>query len=68
MLQGTQDNEKFDHVVLQGEKAGRPKWTEITLHCHIAGRPTLVPTIGKCREYVKRRENVWFPLKRDIAR
>jgi peptidoglycan/xylan/chitin deacetylase (PgdA/CDA1 family) len=59
--------ETFDQLYAEG-KAGRPKWTEITLHCHIAGRPTLVPTIRKCLEYAKRHENVWFPLKRDIAR
>jgi peptidoglycan/xylan/chitin deacetylase (PgdA/CDA1 family) len=56
----------FDQLYAEGE-AGSPKWTEITLHCHMAGRPTLVPTIRKCLEYAKRHEGVWFPLKREIA-
>ncbi len=59
--------ETFDQLYAEG-KAGRPKWTEITLHCHIAGRPTLVPTIRKCLEYAKGHERVWFALKRDIAK
>jgi peptidoglycan/xylan/chitin deacetylase (PgdA/CDA1 family) len=46
--------------------AGSPKWTEITIHCHIGGRPTLVPTIRKCLQYA-RRDGVWFGLKREIA-
>ena len=58
--------ETFDQLYAEGD-AGSPKWTEITLHCHIAGRPTLIPIIRKCLEYAKHHEQVWFPLKRDIA-
>jgi peptidoglycan/xylan/chitin deacetylase (PgdA/CDA1 family) len=46
--------------------AGSPKWTEITIHCHIGGRPTLIPTIRRCLEFA-RRDDVWFGRKRDIA-
>lgn len=59
--------ETFDQLYAEG-RAGSPKWTEITLHCHMAGRPTLVPTVRKCLEYAKSHEGVWFPLKRDIAK
>ena len=48
-------------------KAGSPKWTELTLHCHMAGRPTLIPTVRKCIAYAREHEGVWFPRKRDIA-
>lgn len=58
--------ETFDQLYLEGQN-GSPKWTEITLHFHMAGRPTLIPTIRKCLEYAKQHEGVWFPRKRDIA-
>lgn len=56
----------FDQLYAEGRN-GSPKWTEITLHFHMAGRPTLVPTIRKCLEYAKRHEGVWFARKREIA-
>ena len=56
----------FDQLYEEGRR-GSPKWTEITLHFHMAGRPTLIPTIRKCLEYAKQHEGVWFPRKRDIA-
>ena len=39
----------------------------MTLHCHMAGRPTLVPTIRQCIAYAQRYEGVWYARKRDIA-
>lgn len=56
----------FDQLYAEG-LAGIPKWTEITLHCHMAGRPTLIPTIRKCIDYARQHEGVWFARKRDIA-
>jgi peptidoglycan/xylan/chitin deacetylase (PgdA/CDA1 family) len=56
----------FDQLYAEGE-AGAPKWIEITLHCHIAGRPTLQPVIRQCFEYAKRHDGVWFACRRDIA-
>lgn len=56
----------FDQLYAEGQ-AGSPKWTEITLHCHMAGRPTLIPTVRRCIEYARRHEGVWFARKRDIA-
>jgi peptidoglycan/xylan/chitin deacetylase (PgdA/CDA1 family) len=57
----------FDTLYAEGGR-GSPKWTEITLHCHIAGRPTLIPTVRKCLQYAKGHDGVWFALKRDIAK
>src|SRR5262245_26183154 len=56
----------FDQLYAEG-KAGAPKWVEITLHLHIAGRPTLVPVLKKCFDYAKSHEGVWFARRRDIA-
>jgi peptidoglycan/xylan/chitin deacetylase (PgdA/CDA1 family) len=56
----------FDQLYAEG-KAGAPKWIEITLHCHIAGRPTLQPVIRRCFEYAKQHDGMWFARRRDIA-
>jgi peptidoglycan/xylan/chitin deacetylase (PgdA/CDA1 family) len=58
--------ETFDQLYAEGQ-AGSPKWIEMTLHCHMAGRPTLVPTIRQCIAYAQRHEGVWYARKRDIA-
>lgn len=57
----------FDQLYSEG-LAGQPKWTEITLHCHMAGRPTLIPAVRECLNYAKSHGGVWFALKRDIAK
>jgi len=57
----------FDELYAEGE-AGCPKWTEITLHCHIAGRPTLQPEIRRCIDYARQHDGVWFARRCDIAR
>ena len=56
----------FDVLYAEGA-AGRPGWVEITLHCHMAGRPTLIPAIRKCLDHAREHEGVWFARKRDIA-
>jgi allantoinase len=58
--------ETFDQLYAEG-LAGSPKWIEMTLHCHMAGRPTLIPTIRRCIEYAKQHVGVWYARKRDIA-
>ena len=60
-------NDTFDELYAEGI-GGYPKWTEITLHAHVAGRPTLIPTIRKCLRYAKDHGGVWFAPRRDIAR
>ena len=44
-----------------------PTIVEIVLHAHMAGRPTLIPTIRKCIAYAKQHNDVFFARKRDIA-
>jgi peptidoglycan/xylan/chitin deacetylase (PgdA/CDA1 family) len=56
----------FDELYAEGSD-GYPKWTEITLHAHMAGRPTLIPTLRKCFAYAKQHDGVWFARRRDIA-
>jgi peptidoglycan/xylan/chitin deacetylase (PgdA/CDA1 family) len=56
----------FDQLYSEGE-AGAPKWMEVTLHCHIGGRPTLQPVIRQCFEYAKQHDGVWFARRRDVA-
>jgi peptidoglycan/xylan/chitin deacetylase (PgdA/CDA1 family) len=62
----------FDYLLEEG-RAGFAGWTEIVLHCHIAGRPTLMPTVRRCLEYavnqgaliVPRRELAEWTLKQE---
>lgn len=56
----------FDELYREGE-AGSPKWVEITLHAHYAGRPTLIPTIRKCLAYARSHADVWFATKTELA-
>ena len=61
-----QFKDTFDELYAEGER-GYPKWIEIVLHAHMAGRPTLIPTIRRCIAYAKQHQDVWFARKRDIA-
>jgi peptidoglycan/xylan/chitin deacetylase (PgdA/CDA1 family) len=56
----------FDTLYAEAQ-SGQTRWMELGLHCHIGGRPTLVPTIRKCLDYVKQHTGVWYARKRDIA-
>jgi peptidoglycan/xylan/chitin deacetylase (PgdA/CDA1 family) len=56
----------FDELYREGAR-GAPKWTELTLHMHMAGRPTMIPTIRKCLAYARQHAGVWCARKRDIA-
>jgi peptidoglycan/xylan/chitin deacetylase (PgdA/CDA1 family) len=56
----------FDQLYREGE-AGCPKWLDMTLHAHMAGRATMTPTIRKCLDYVKQHDGVFYARKRDIA-
>jgi peptidoglycan/xylan/chitin deacetylase (PgdA/CDA1 family) len=58
--------DSFDTLYAEGV-AGSPKWTEITMHFHMAGRPTLIPTVRKCLQYAAQHEGVWVARKREIA-
>ena len=56
----------FDTLYAEGA-AGWPKWTEITIHCHIGARPALQPVLRQCFEYAKSHGDVWFARRKDIA-
>lgn len=56
----------FDELYGEGGR-GSPKWTELTLHFHMAGRPTFIPTVRRCLQHAKQHSDVWFARKRDIA-
>lgn len=56
----------FDQLYAEGS-GGAPRWTEITIHCHIGGRPTLIPTLRKCLAYAKQHQGVWFARRMDLA-
>ena len=57
----------FDELYQEG-KDGSPKWTEIVIHCHIGGRPGLIPAIRKTIQYAKRHPKVWIAHRGDIAK
>ncbi|MBI2726232.1 MAG: polysaccharide deacetylase family protein [Polaromonas sp.] len=56
----------FDQLYAEGA-AGSPKWLDLTLHSHMAGRATLIPTIRKCLEYVKQHDGIFYTRKCDLA-
>jgi peptidoglycan/xylan/chitin deacetylase (PgdA/CDA1 family) len=64
MWEGYKDT--FDALYAEAGE-GRPGWIDITLHAHMAGRPTLIPTIEKMLNYAKDRDGVYFTRRCDIA-
>ncbi len=58
--------ETFDQLYSEGE-AGSPKWLSMTLHAHMAGRPTLSGTIRRCLDYVRKHDGVFYARSRDVA-
>jgi allantoinase len=61
-----QFQDTFDELYSEGER-GSPKWIEVVLHAHMAGRPTLIPALRRCIAYAKEHGNVWFAKKRELA-
>lgn len=56
----------FDTVHAEGLR-GRPGWADIVLHCHMAGRPTFIPTIRRVVEHARAHEHVWWTTKSAMA-
>lgn len=56
----------FDQLYEEGG-GGTPKWLDLTLHSHIAGRATLIPVIKRCLAYVRSHEGVYYTRKCDLA-
>jgi hypothetical protein len=46
---------------------GRPGMVGLVLHCHGAGRPTLIPAVRELIRCCKRHEGVWFARGDEIA-
>jgi peptidoglycan/xylan/chitin deacetylase (PgdA/CDA1 family) len=56
----------FDAVYAEALE-GRPGTVGLVLHCHGAGRPTLVPSVREAIQYCKRHHGVWFARGDEIA-
>lgn len=56
----------FDQLYSEGQQ-GKPKWLDITLHSHMAGRATMIPTIRRMLDYAMKRSGVFYTRKKDIA-
>ncbi|MHC2518936.1 peptidoglycan/xylan/chitin deacetylase (PgdA/CDA1 family) [Bradyrhizobium diazoefficiens] len=64
MWEGFKDT--FDALYAEaGPQSGR--WIDITLHAHMAGRPTLIPTIERMLRYAMEHDGVYITRKSDIA-
>ena len=47
---------------------GRAGMVGLVLHCHGAGRPTLIPAVRELIRYCARHEGVWFARSDEVAR
>ncbi|WP_336660026.1 polysaccharide deacetylase family protein [Leucobacter sp. USHLN153] len=56
----------FDTIYREG-RHGRPQWSDIVLHCHMAGRPVFIPTMERIFKFLSEQENVWHTTKTDLA-
>jgi peptidoglycan/xylan/chitin deacetylase (PgdA/CDA1 family) len=57
----------FDQLHSEGVK-GRPGNLGITLHAHVAGRPTLIAGVREIIRHAKRHEGVWWARNDEQAR
>jgi peptidoglycan/xylan/chitin deacetylase (PgdA/CDA1 family) len=57
----------FDELY-QEARHGRPGSLSITLHAHVAGRPTLLPSIREVIRYAKKVEDVWWARNDEQAK
>jgi peptidoglycan/xylan/chitin deacetylase (PgdA/CDA1 family) len=56
----------FDAVYAEALQ-GRPGSVGLVLHCHAAGRPTLVPAVREALGHCQRHHGVWFARTAEIA-
>lgn len=56
----------FDTMHAEGLR-GAPRWADMVLHCHMAGRPSFAPTIRHCIAHVKKHPDVWWTTKSELA-
>lgn len=64
MWEGFKDT--FDALYAEACEGG-PRSIDITLHAHMAGRPTLIPTIERMLGYAMEHEGVYFTRKCEMA-
>jgi peptidoglycan/xylan/chitin deacetylase (PgdA/CDA1 family) len=56
----------FDTLHGEGVR-GRPAWADVVLHCHMAGRPTFMPTLRAVLAHVRAAADVWWTTKSELA-
>lgn len=56
----------FDTIHAEAQR-GKTGWSEMVLHAHMAGRPTLIPSIRACIAHVKAHADVWWTSKNELA-
>jgi peptidoglycan/xylan/chitin deacetylase (PgdA/CDA1 family) len=57
---------QFDWHYAEGTR-GRPGCMDITLHCHMAARPPLMPIVRELLRYIQGHPGVWIAKKCDVA-
>jgi peptidoglycan/xylan/chitin deacetylase (PgdA/CDA1 family) len=57
----------FDAVHTEAQE-GRPGMVGLVLHCHAAGRPTLIPAVRDLIRHCKSHDGVWFARGDELAR
>lgn len=65
MWEGFRDT--FDALYAEAQEGGA-RSIDITLHAHMAGRPTLIPAIERMLSHALEHDGVYFTRKCDIAR
>lgn len=59
--------DSFDCLYEEG-RHGSPKMMSVGLHCRLVGRPGRAVGLAKFIDYIQSKDNVWIPLRVDIAR
>ena len=49
----------FDQLYEEGAR-GRPAGLILSLHAHVAGRPTLIPAVRRAIQYAKSHSDTWI--------
>ena len=59
-------DDTFATIYREG-RAGEPRWSDIVLHCHTAGRPVFMPTLEHVLRSLSERDGVWHTTKSELA-
>lgn len=63
-LEGFEDT--FNTIHAEGTR-GNPQWSDVVLHCHMAGRPAFAPTLHRVFRRLVESESVWHTTKTQLA-